>query len=74
MAAPHPNPLPRGEGILDVPGMLASLVQSVESHALGALGDGRGRGVVGKNNKAADGGPGEQGAQEMLDAGDDVFG
>ena len=43
-------------------------------HTLCALGDGRGRlGVCGKNDKAAERGPGEQGAQEMLDAGNDFF-
>ncbi len=50
------------------------LVQSAVLHALDALVGGCGRGIVGENNKAADGGPGEKGAQEMLHAGDDVFG
>ena len=59
---------------MDVSGTSCSLDQSTESHALGALGAGRGRGIVGENNKTADCGPGEQGAQEMLDAGNDVFG
>ena len=43
-------------------------------HALSALVAWHGWGIVGKNNKAADGGPGQQGAQEMLDSGNDVFG
>ena len=59
---------------MDVSAMSCSLDQSAVLHALGALGDGRGSGIVGKNNKTADGGPGKQGAQEMLDAGNDVFG
>ena len=39
-----------------------------------AFGARHGRGICGKNNKAADYGPGEEGAQEMLDAGNDFFG
>ena len=74
MAVPHPSPLPLGEGTLDYWVMPYCLVQSAVLHALGALGAGHGRGIVGENNKAADGGPGKQGAQEMLHAGDDVFG
>ena len=77
MAAPHPNPLPRGEGTLDVSGIACSLDQSADQsavlHALCALGAGRGRGIVGKNDKAADHGPREQGAQKMLDAGNDFL-
>ena len=42
-------------------------------HALSALGDGCGRGIVSKNNEAADYRPGEEGAQEMLDAGNDFL-
>ena len=39
-----------------------------------ACGEGRGRGIVGKNNKTAEHSPGEEGAQEMLDAGNDFLG
>ena len=57
-----------------VPVILLSLDQSAVLHALSALVGGHGRGVGGKNNEAADCGPGEKGAQEMLAAGDYVFG
>ena len=57
-----------------VPVILLSLDQSAVLHALSALVGGCGRGIGGKNNEAADCGPGEKGAQEMLAAGDYVFG
>ena len=50
------------------------LVQSAVLRALGTLGDGRGRGIVGKNNETAEHSPGEEGAQEMLDARNDFLG
>ena len=54
--------------------MPCSLDHAAVLHALSTLGAWHGSGIVGKNNKTADGGPGKQGAQEMLDAGNDVFG
>ncbi len=59
---------------MDVWVMPYCLVQSAVLHALDALVGGCGRGIVGKNNKTADGGPGKQGAQEMLAAGNNVLG
>ena len=56
---------------MDVPVVPSSLGQP---GVLCALGDGRGRGVVGQNNKAAEHSPGEEGAKEMLDAGYDFLG
>ena len=50
------------------------LVQSAVLRALGALGAWCGRGIGGKNNKAAEHSPGEEGAKKMLDAGDDFLG
>ena len=59
---------------LDVPVMLVSLDQCAVLYALSALGAVCGRGVVGKNDEAAEHGPGEECAQEMLDAWDDFLG
>ena len=39
------------------------------AHASCGLGDGDGRTVGGQDNETAEGSPGEQGAQEMFDAG-----
>ena len=59
----------------DCPGMPCFLAQPAVLYALCACWDRRGRlGIGGKNDETAADGPGKEGSQEILDAGNDLIG